>query len=172
MQTGLHMRFSLACCVLCLCLAAGAPPAAAEPVAIEARAVPLDDGDQARDTVGALRYRGGLALRSPDPRFGGFSALGVSSDGHRMIALSDRGLRLGAHLIYDAKGDLAGVRDGDLGALSGPDGLPLADKTVGDAESLTPGAEGEIIVAFERHHRLWRYFPGDPLPHPLPPPGK
>lgn len=144
---------------------AAALPARAEPVAVTASAVPLDPSSDTR-SVGRLTYRGGLLLNSPDRRFGGYSALGISEDGRRMIALSDRGTRLAAHLVYGGDGTLAGVEDADIAAVTGLDGAPLAGEAA-DIEAMSPGAEGEIIVAFERQHRLWRYLPGRPLPEPI-----
>ncbi len=66
-----------------------AHPAAAEPLALGARAVPLHAEDPERTRVGALRYRGGLELTSSDGRFGGLSGLLVSEDGGRMTAVGD-----------------------------------------------------------------------------------
>ena len=65
--------------------------AAAESIAIDAAPVPLSAEEPDRDTVGRLRYRGGLHLRAQDSRFGGLSALGISADGRRLVALSDGG---------------------------------------------------------------------------------
>ena len=144
--------------------------AAAEPLAIVAAPVPLSAAEPDRDTVGRLRYRGGLHLQADDSRFGGLSALGISADGGRLVALSDAGHRFSARLVYDRAGNLAGLRDADLGSLAGLDGRPLSSKADADAESMSPGVEGEIIVAFERRHRLWRYRPGVAVPEPLPEP--
>ncbi len=144
--------------------------AAAEPISIDAAPVPLSAEEPDRDTVGRLRFRGGLHLRANDSRFGGLSALGISADGRRLVALSDGGHRFSARLVYDRAGNLAGLRDTDLGSIAGLDGRPLSSKADGDAESMAPGVEGEIIVAFERRHRLWRYRPGVTVPEPLPEP--
>jgi hypothetical protein len=149
---------------------ASAPAALAEPVAVEARPVALDDRDPTVAVVGRLRFRGGLALRSGDERFGGLSALRVAPDGGRAIALSDHGHRFEMRLRYDGLGDLAGVVAADGGALGGLDGRPLTGFGERDAEAMTFGAGGELIVAFERQHRIWRYFPGEARPEPLPPP--
>ncbi|MBL4690319.1 MAG: esterase-like activity of phytase family protein [Rhodospirillales bacterium] len=146
--------------------------AAAESITLDAAPVPLSAEEPDRDTVGRLRYRGGLHLRADDGRFGGLSALGISADGQRLVALSDAGHRFSARLVYDRAGNLAGLRDADLGSLAGLDGRPLSSKSDGDAESMTPGVEGEIIVAFERRHRLWRYRPGITVPEPLPEPAE
>lgn len=153
-------------------LVAGLPPspAFAEALSIVATPVPLSKEEPGLKTVGRLLYRGGLHIRADNPAFGGFSALGVSTDGKRLVAISDIGQRFSARLVYDRAGNLAGLRDADLGPLAGLDGFPLSTKNEGDAESMTPGVEGEIIVAFERHHRLWRYMPGVTVPEPLPGP--
>ncbi|MCH7485600.1 MAG: esterase-like activity of phytase family protein [Proteobacteria bacterium] len=156
--------------VLIALVLTAASGAAAKPITIEARPVPLNADDPAENVVGALIYRGGLELTSKDPDFGGLSALGISSDGRRLVALSDRGFRFQARILYDERGRLVGLADADLGPMGGIDGAPLTDKEFADAESMAPGVEGEIVVAFERRHRLWRYVPGSPLPEPLPPP--
>ena len=147
--------------------AAGTPAARAEAVRVDVQSIPLNGEDADQTTVGRLEFRGGLALSSPDARFGGFSALGVSADGRRMVALTDRGARLGARLAYDERGHLAGLRNTDMGAMSGLDGAPLRGSFSTDAEAMSAGVEGEIIVAFERRHRLRRYLPGRATPEPL-----
>jgi len=156
--------------VALLVLVAGAlVPMGARAGAIEVSAepVPLDPKAPTTTSAGKLTYRGGLLLKSPDSHFGGFSGLGVSADGKRMVAVSDRGRRLAANLVYDATGDLVGLSDTALDTLSDPDGRPLTRKMFSDAESMSPGVEGEIIVAFERAHRLWRYLPGEVAAHPM-----
>ena len=164
------LRLPASALTLALLFAAAHGPASAQSIQVDARAVPLNEEVPEQATVGALRYRGGLALTSPDPRFGGLSALAVTVDGQQLLALSDRGFRFSARLVYDERGDLAGVRGGELDTISGLDGRALSGVREADAESLAPGAEGEIIVTFERWHRLWRYFPGVAVPEPLPPP--
>lgn len=164
------LRLPITALALALLFAAAHGPAYAQSVQVDARAVALNEEVPEQATVGALRYRGGLALTSPDSRFGGLSALAVSIDRGHMLAMSDRGFRFSARLVYDERGDLAGVRGAEIATISGLDGRALSGVTDADAESLAPGAEGEIIVAFERRHRLWRYFPGVAEPEPLPPP--
>ena len=141
--------------------------AAAESIAIEATPIPLSAEEPDRDTVGQLRYRGGLHLSTDNSRFGGLSALGISADGRRLVALSDDGQRFSARLVYDRAGNLAGLRDADLGSSAGLDGRPFSSKADGDVESMSPGVEGEIIVALEQRHRLLRYLPGVTVPEPL-----
>ena len=144
--------------------------AMAEPLEITVTPIPLYADNPDRITVGALTYKGGLHLRASDPRFGGFSGLGVSADGARIVSVSDRGMSLSAKLSYDGRGNLNGLTDTDLGALADLNGESLVGKRWSDAESMSPGVEGEIIVAFERDHRLWRYDPGATNARALRPP--
>ena len=147
-----------------------AAPAWPAPVEVSAEPVPLNEKDPDATTVGRLRYLGGVVLKSPDPRFGGFSGLAVAADGARLIAVSDHGLRLEAKILYTPEGRLAGLAEADLGSLSDEQGRSLRSPAERDAEALAVGPSGEIIVAFERDHRLLRYLPGILVPERLPHP--
>ena len=95
--------------ILSVVLLIGAVGANAGPIRVETKTVPLNADDTSVITVGKLRYLGGLEMASPEPEFGGFSALGVSADGKRMVAISDGGRRLAANLLYDDVGRLTGI---------------------------------------------------------------
>lgn len=141
-------------------LALRAPPVfAADPIAVIATQVPLDPKDPSRDAVGALRYRGGVVLRSTDPRFGGFSGIHVTARGDRLIAISDKGSWLRLRPTYDEAGRLTGVADPEMGPLIDEDGKPLTGWAA-DAEALAFLPDGSALVAFERDHRLLLYPPG------------
>ena len=142
-------------------------PAAAEPLALTARPVPLRDDDAARERAGRLVWRGGLELTSPDPRFGGLSGLLVSDDGSRMTAVTDQGFWITARLVTDAAGHLTGAADAEIGPLHGPGGVHFATKRDQDAEGLARLPGGAVVVSFERNHRLLRYpAGGKPLAGP------
>jgi hypothetical protein len=151
--------------------ACSSPPGGAietnDVVIVETRPVPLDFGERERSTIGRLRYRGGLALRSADERFGGLSGLLVRSDGGAFTAVSDNGYWIGANLIYDEDGNLAGVAGATITPMLAPDGRPLRRGTEHDAEALARAPEGGIFVAFERDHRLWRYDEPGATPVPI-----
>ena len=152
---------------LCIAVLAG-PPARAEsvvpePVVLESTPKPFNSEGGALDGVGALAFRGALALSASDSRFGGFSGLTVSRDGKGLIAVTDEGNWLSARLRYDQRGWLAGLEDGRMGALAGlGDGRSRA-KENWDAESLARLPDGALLVSFERDHRMWRY-PGSGFP--------
>lgn len=147
-------------------------PAAPVPIAVQASPVPLDATGTGRPQSGRLRYRGGLALTSPDPAFGGISALEVSADGSRFTAVTDRGHWLLGELVH-VRGRLTGVRNVARAPLRGPDGTAVAgSKRLGDAEALARGPDGTFYVGFERTHRIWRYPEGpggraEPVPMPV-----
>ena len=160
--------------LLILLAAAPGAPGRAAPLEIAARAVPLHGSNPNREIVGSLRYRGGLELTSPDPRFGGLSALLLSEDGTRLTAITDQGHWVTARLIAAADGAPRALAEVEIGPLHGPGGAHLRGKHESDSESLTRLADGALVVAFENHHRLWRYPAGaNPLAgHPavFPPP--
>lgn len=142
----------------------------ADTIDLTARAVPLAAEGPARTHAGKLRYRGGVELLSPSDVFGGLSALGVSEDRKRLVALTDRGHRFDARIIYDGQGNLRGLADTQVFSLTDPSGVALIDRRSGDAEAMAPGTKGEMIVAFEQVHRLWVYVPGDNTAKELPAP--
>ncbi len=128
-------------------------PAAAAQYGVTAMSLDEDDFD--RITVGGLTWRGGIAIAMDDSRFGGLSALRVSRDGQRLIAVTDRGHWFQAELAY-RDGNLSGLRKARLRPLLGLDGKALSRPWT-DAESLADDGGDGFVVSFERAHRLWRY---------------
>jgi hypothetical protein len=152
-------------------IGAEAPPGR---LVLDVRRVPLSATDPAQTRVGPLVYRGGLWLRSADPRFGGLSGLRVSADGRQMVAVSDCGRGFTARLEYGPDGNLAGARDATLTELLGPGGRALEREEI-DAEGLAPAADRGLLVVFERSlPRIWSYrqlppLTGPPAAQPGPP---
>jgi hypothetical protein len=169
----LRVSLALAAAAAALVAALAPSPHADSGLALDVRTVPLDPRDPSRQSVGQLRYRGGLWLRSEDPRFGGLSGLRVSETGHRLVAISDCGNAFIARLRYDEGGALAGIENARLFPLLAPGSRPLPRDEV-DAEDLFSDGVG-LGVSFEGRHHLWRYPAAPPLegaPTPLPaPPG-
>lgn len=149
---------------------APAPRAEAEPIAVEVRAVPLDTAAPERTTLGPLRYRGGIEIRSTDRRFGGLSGLAVSADGTRFVAVADFGYWFTGTLVYDGGGRLVGIADPSIEPLRDESGRALSGKRRGDAEAIASDGAGGFIVAFEQRHRLVRFARvgarGQPYPAP------
>ncbi len=150
------MRFFVASALLALaaCSTASADAPGLQPIAITATPVPLDNADPAHDRVGRLRYMGGVALKSSDPRFGGISGLRYTGPG-QLLGITDGGHWVTLRL-REEEGRLVGIDGGAMDIIHGPQREPLKGKAHVDAEALEYGPEG-ATVAFEREHRIWHY---------------
>ena len=121
-------------------------------VTVTARALPLDPGDPARHTVGALGYIAGWVLTADNAHFGGFSGLVARADG-RLTAISDRGDWLDARLDLTAKTPLYDAVMRPFSAETRSLG-----KAALDAESVIAFGDG-FLVAFEGRHRVMAVAP-------------
>ena len=146
------------------------PPPGAHPIHIQAVEVPIDPDHPDQTRVGDFLYAGGLVLKADDTSLlGGLSDLKVAPDGD-MIAESDEGELLRAHIVLDAAGRLIGVDHADLSPLTGEDGQPLQNKTEADSEGVALWPNGDLMVSFERDHRVWLYPAAGGPPQTLPRP--
>jgi hypothetical protein len=131
-------------------------------IEVHALTIALSPKDPTIQHAGALDYRGGLFLRSPDKNFGGFSGLLVSPDGTQMIAVSTGGSWFTADLYY-SDGQLVNMSGAKLAPLLDPSGKALAPH-MGKAGAVTPagpdGFDGPLYVAFDRTHKIWLYPAG------------
>ncbi|MCU6455923.1 esterase-like activity of phytase family protein [Sphingomonas sp. A2-49] len=119
--------------------------------------VDLDPADPRRVRIGALTYLGGVALRSRDPAFGGFSALHVAHgpQGDRFTMLSDGGNVAAFTMGADWQPRRLAFRNLPAGPGTG------WDKRDRDSESLAVDPfTGQLWVGFERANAVWRYAPG------------
>ena len=142
-----------------------APPPATLPTgwtATEAATRPvglgLPGGAQLADGV---RFAGGLDLvadaASPLHGLSDFKLIG---DGG-FVSVSDAGDLVRGRLRLDADDGLTGVSDLRHRRLTLANGQAIADKADGDAEGLLVDVDGDLLVSFERDHRIWRYGPAD-----------
>jgi len=148
------MLFRLALAASALLVAACSEPETGS--ALTAEPVALFPDDPGRTRLGALRYTGGLVLSSDDARFGGWSAMEVSEDGARLLAISDRASWMTARFTFDDAGHLSGLTDIEIAAVLDADGRPY-EGAAADAEGLAPLEDGAYAVSFERQHRIERY---------------
>ncbi len=143
---------------LALLLAACSPAPAQAPIAEQWRAVSVEATalDFVEREVGALHYRGGLALASREALFGGFSGLELLEDG-RLLAISDAGQWLSAELVLDASGALVGLRDGRVASMRDENAAPFQSKREGDSEGLAQLPDGRFAVSFEQTQSVRLY---------------
>ncbi len=131
------------------------PPAIApaKPIAVAAKALPLNPDDPGMVRIGALRFLGAVHLSSRDPGFGGISGLRAAG-GDRMIAITDTGNWLVLATI-ERGGRLVGVHDVRMAPLPQPDGKPPLRKADVDAEAIEHDpATGITTVVYEQLHRM------------------
>lgn len=133
---------------------------AGEAVDLHAAMVPLNPERPEQRRVGELDYLAGFELTSEMPDFGGWS--GMSLEGDRLLLVSDLGLWIQLRLRQAKDGTLEGIGEALAGRLRDTSGDPLTARRLRDAEAVERDADGGLLVAFERDHRIWRY-PG-PLP--------
>lgn len=112
--------------------------------------IPLNHKDTSLNRVGRLHYMGGLKITSSRRKFGGISSFVISPDGHQILAISDRGLWLTAHMVYDQNNHLSDLTNGRMARLKNLSGHR-------DAEALTAVDGAGYVVSFEGPNRL-RYF--------------
>lgn len=147
-------------------MAFGGKPSTADlvtgPITVEAR--PLAGFDRVkRDErrFGKLTWRGGLVLTSPSGYFGGWSGLVLDPDGKHFFSISDAGIWMQGTLGYDAKGQPSGMNGVRIGAIQSKKGDPLSRKKDSDSEGLAlvdgTTEKGDVLISFERKHRIVRY---------------
>lgn len=144
----------LGSCVLAL--VACTPSAADQPEqwhAVEIEATPVELG---AETVGRLRFRGGLDLSSTNPVFGGLSDIEVLDDG-RLVAISDNGNWFEAQLTLDDTGALIGVSGMRTAFMRDEAGDVFPNKRAGDSEDLAQLPDGRFAVAFEQTQSIRIY---------------
>lgn len=132
-----------------LALAACSPGVVDGPEQWREIAVETTPVDLGVETLGALRFRGGVEIASADVAFGGLSDFEVLED-DRIIAISDNGDWFEAQLVLDEAGALIGVRDVRTAFMRGEDGRAFTTKRDGDSEDLAQLPDGRIAVSFEQ----------------------
>ncbi|MDX2104129.1 MAG: esterase-like activity of phytase family protein [Alphaproteobacteria bacterium] len=126
------------------------------PIAVTADPVTLDPARPTAPRFGRLEYLGGVTLRAPSVRFGGWSGLALRPDGQGLVAVSDRGWWLEGVLQRDEAGRLVGIGAAHLGPLLSRNGAVMS-LAFRDAEEVVLLPDGAALVAFETRGRIWRY---------------
>ncbi|MBV1887406.1 MAG: esterase-like activity of phytase family protein, partial [Parvibaculaceae bacterium] len=153
------------------CQADADPQRTAEPIplTINASSVKWNLDDLSETHTGKLKYLGGIELSSPNANFGGLSGLHIDASGAQLLAISDQGHWLSAHIQVNDAGLPIGLDEAVLAPLLDETGAVLNGKANTDAEGLavhetTAGAH-EACVSFERKHRVLCYtYPGTKTP--------
>lgn len=170
-RAGLAAALLLTACAPQTAALPKAPVVADGSIRVEAKPVPEFPPDAPRPAGDDFAFVGGLELTSPDTsRFHGLSDLEVLPDG-RFIAVSDEGDLVRGRLVFDARGAPAGMADVTLKPLTNLEGRPLSgSKTDSDSEGLALWPNGDLMISFERNHRIWLYPAKGGPPRAIPSP--
>lgn len=142
-------------------LAAGATPARAEAITVDAKPIRQFHVRDPLRTFGALTFLGGLTLTSRSGRFGGLSGMVGSDDGRDLLVVSDDGDWIALRLDQKTDGTPLGVSAARIDRRVGVDGAPVSSKTAGDAEALARDGDG-YLVSVESERQLLFYPGPDP----------
>ena len=126
------------------------------PLAIDFEPLVFDSADPANNRFGELEWRGGITLTSDNQQFGGFSGLSLSPDGRHLVGVSDIGQWITANVEY-AEGRLLRLNNVKLSRILGAPGEQLQGKVERDSEGVGIANNGDVLVSFERYHRVARY---------------
>ncbi|HYC68600.1 esterase-like activity of phytase family protein [Brevundimonas sp.] len=134
------------------------PPGAWSPVEVEVRPIGLGIPGGVRLAPG-VQFAGGFEfVADRDSPFHSLSDLKA----HRgwVYAVSDAGALFRFVVWQDgATDEPVGAGRFEGRALTLRDGGPIVEKADGDAEGLAATAAGDLLVSFERDHRIWNYGP-------------
>lgn len=110
-----------------------------------------------------VRFAGGvqIVLDETSPLHS-LSDFKLTNDGG-FVSVTDAGDLARGRLVLNDRGRLTGVSDLQYRRLTLLTGAPIVEKVDGDAEGLALTGSGEVIVSFERHHRIWNYGPANAL---------
>ena len=116
-----------------------------------------------------VTFAGGVEIvLDPDSPLHSLSDLKLTGE-DGFIAVTDAGDLVRGRLRLDEAGRLVGVEGLRHRRLTLADGAPIAEKADGDAEGLALTHAGDLLVSFERNHRIWNYGRADaPSTHPVP----
>lgn len=114
-----------------------------------------------RQRFGALDFVGGLEVTSDSRLLGGMSSIRLASDRETFIGVMDTGFWYSGRFERDADGRLADLSTFRIAPLLGPGGIQLEQKWESDAEGIAM-RDGDVLVSFERDHRIAVYPAGDP----------
>lgn len=106
-----------------------------------------------------VRFAGGLELElPPGSPLNGLSDLKLTGDGG-FLSVTDAGDLVRGRIVLDDAGRLSNIEGLAFRRLTLRDGSLIIDKEMGDAEGLAITPDGDLLVSFERVHRIWNYGP-------------
>lgn len=106
---------------------------------------------------GAFEFAGGLEMTSNLEHFGANSGFRFTDGGARFLGVTDTGFWFHGAVERDGEGRPTSVTGFQMRPIPDRTGAFSNDKSDTDAEGLTIGPDGTVVVSFERHHRISEY---------------
>jgi hypothetical protein len=140
------------------CLTLPGPSLAAETIAMEVRARPIERFQFGSDEkmFGPLEFSGGLEMTASSRDFGAFSGFRFLTPGQDFIGVADTGFWMFGRVERDAQGRPIGFTDFRMQPMVDEAGRPIGKKWLVDAEGLDV-KDGIATVGFERQHRIAQF---------------
>ena len=108
-----------------------------------------------------VEFAGGVeVVLAPDSPLHSLSDLKLTG-GNGFVSVTDAGDLVRGSLRLNAAGRLTGVDRLRYRRLTLRDGSPIVEKVDGDAEGLAFTHAGDLLISFERDHRIWNYGRGE-----------
>lgn len=105
---------------------------------------------------GPLEFVGGLELIGSSADFGAISGIALADDQSSFIAVADTGFWIEGEISRDENNVPTGLANVSMSEITGKSGRPIDAKWQTDAEGIVANGQ-EIIVSFERAHRIANY---------------
>lgn len=151
--------------VFVLVFVGGLPLFASDALSREARSVPVNASplrhfkirDHDIQSFGPLTYLGGFEITSPVADVGGLSAVVSANQGQVLLLLADNALWLRLELDQTTNGSIDAISHAYLAPMLGVDGRHLIGSAKEDSESAVFIENDQLLVSFERAHRMLVY---------------
>lgn len=127
---------------------------------------PLGLGIGGSTLAPGVSFAGGVQLLTPTVSpLRSLSDFKLLGDG-QFLSVTDAGDMVRGTLRLDDDGRLVGIDQLRSRRLTLANGNPISEKVDGDAEGLAVLPDGQVLVSFERDHRIWSYGPLEALQPP------
>jgi hypothetical protein len=160
-QAGVTLRRLMAASALALLGAVAASPLNADDdaISISSRLIENFKVGSSQTRFGDFEFVGGLELSSSSSFLGAMSAMRLAEDRNRFLGVMDTGFWYAGRLERDDSGRMIGVEDFTVSPILDSLGNGSDEKWMFDAEGVVLRGD-EVLVSFERHHRV-DIYPAD-----------
>ncbi len=130
---------------------------AADKISVTARGFSFSQIHPEREKFGHLLWSGGLVLKSNYKKFGGFSGVETSTDGKKVLMISDRGYWLKADFAFK-NGKINGLKHAKMAPILNQYGKKFVSWQA-DSEGLTKRNQSldDVIISVENSQAIYNF---------------